>query len=448
VVTHEILPALGVPPIIGRWFTAADDSAATPETVILSYAYWQRRFGGDKNITGQSITIDSRSREIIGVMPRTFEFLDLSPDVILPQRFDPAHLPPNYILNYQGIARLKPNVTVEQASADVTRLLRIWAERNGPDAQSFLESSKVAPALRPMKQDVVGDVDKLLWVLMGAVGLVLLIACANVANLLLVRAAGRQQELGVCAALGAGWARIARQLLIESLILALSGGVLGVAVAYAGVQFLLYMHPTNLPRLTEISIDAQALEFSLAVSLFSGLLFGIIPVIKYAGPQIATALRGSSRTAGQSRPPPLATHAGRCAGGCGLATARWSRSHDSQLPGAAECSSGIRAAGANPDGAYCHSVHASAGTGSRRSCAERNSGEDRRYTGRQFRSVCNGNADGAGIPNEQLDRDRRQAGATGTARTDTPGQECLTGPLQDARHADPGGKGLHVDGSV
>jgi predicted permease len=301
VVTHEILPALGVPPIIGRWFTAADDSAATPETVILSYAYWQRRFGGDKNITGQSITIDSRSREIIGVMPRTFEFLDLSPDVILPQRFDPAHLPPNYILNYQGIARLKPNVTVEQASADVTRLLRIWAERNGPDAQSFLESSKVAPALRPMKQDVVGDVDKLLWVLMGAVGLVLLIACANVANLLLVRAAGRQQELGVCAALGAGWARIARQLLIESLILALSGGVLGVAVAYAGVQFLLYMHPTNLPRLTEISIDAQALEFSLAVSLFSGLLFGIIPVIKYAGPQIATALRGSSRTAGHSR---------------------------------------------------------------------------------------------------------------------------------------------------
>jgi predicted permease len=298
-VTNEILPALSVGPLIGRWFTKADDSPETPETVILTYGYWQRRFGGDKGVVGRSITIDSRAREIVGVMPRTFEFLNLAPDVILPQRFDRAHLPANYIFNYQGIARLKSGTTIDQASADVIRMLPIWASRNGPDALDYLKSVELAPALSPLKREVVGNVDKLLWVLMGTVGLVLLMACANVANLLVVRMAGRRQELGICAALGASWRRIAVQLVTESLVLAFGGGVVGLIIAYGGVQFLLFMRPANLPRLADITIDVRILAFSLLASLLSGLLFGIIPIMKYVGSQ-TLALRGS-RTATHSR---------------------------------------------------------------------------------------------------------------------------------------------------
>jgi putative ABC transport system permease protein len=298
-VTNEILPALGVPPSIGRWFTRADDSPETPETVVLTYGYWQKRFGGDKGVIGRKMTIDSRPREIVGVMPQRFEFLNLAPDVILPQRFDRAHLPANYIFNYQGIARLRTGSTIGQATADVARMLQIWASRNGPDAESYLTSSKVAPALTPLKRDVVGDVDKLLWVLMGTVGLVLLMACANVANLIVVRMAGRRQEISICAALGAGWRRIVAQLMTESLVLALGGGIFGLVIAYVAVQFLRFMHPLNLPRLTDISIDLNVLAFSLGASLLSGLLFGIIPVMKYVAPQ-AIALR-ASRTATQSR---------------------------------------------------------------------------------------------------------------------------------------------------
>ena len=225
--------------------------------------------------------------------------MNLAPDVILPQRFDRARLPANYVFNYQGIARLKPGSTIVQANVDVARMLPIWARRNGPDAETFLKSEEMAPALTPLKRDVVGDVDKLLWVLMGTVGLVLLMACANVANLLVVRMTARQQELGLRAALGAAWGRIAAQLLTESLVLALSGGIFGLMMAYAGVRFLLFMRPANLPRLTDISIDLNVLAFSLAASLLAGLLFGILPIMKYVAPR-AIPLR-ANRTATQGR---------------------------------------------------------------------------------------------------------------------------------------------------
>jgi predicted permease len=163
----------------------------------------------------------------------------------------------------------------------------------------MLEATKMAPALRPLKQDIVGDIAKLLWVVMGTVGIVLLIACANVANLSLVRTAARHQELAVRAALGAGWARIARELLIDSLILALAGGALGLSLAYAGLRLLLKIGPSNLPRLTEISIDPLVLLFALAISVASGLLFGLAPVVNYALPHI-DALRGARATT-QSR---------------------------------------------------------------------------------------------------------------------------------------------------
>jgi len=300
VVTQGTLPALGVQPALGRWFSREDDTPGTPETVVLTYGYWQRRFGGDKAVIGRTITIDLWPREVIGVMPQSFRFLNnVAPEVILPQRFDRSRLSADDF-SFQGIARLKPGVTLAQANADVARMLPIWTSTYGLSPK-LLEVTRMGPALRPLKQDVVGDVGKVLWVLMGTIGLVLLIACANVANLLLVRAEGRQQEFAIRAALGAGWRRIARELLVESMTLGAFGGIFGLTLAYGGLRLLVAMGPANLPRLAEVSIDPPVLMFALAVSLLSGLLFGVIPVVKYAAPRIGTALRADGRTVSSSR---------------------------------------------------------------------------------------------------------------------------------------------------
>jgi len=302
-VTYGTLQALGVQPAVGRWFSQADDIPGSPETVMLTFGYWQRRFGGEHSVVGRTLTVDSKPRTVIGVMPRDFRFLDLDPVLILPERFDRNTL---FLGNFgpNGIARLKPGVTVRQANADLGRMLgnwlKAWPVPPGFDRALF-ENARLSPKLRPLKEDLVGDVGTTLWVLMGTLGLVLLIACANVANLLLVRAEGRQQELAIRAALGAGWARIAREMLIESLTLGVLGGFLGLGLAYAGVRILVANGPTTLPRLAEIGIDPLVLAFALAVSLLTGLLFGIIPVLKYAGPHLANALRAGGRTLSQSR---------------------------------------------------------------------------------------------------------------------------------------------------
>jgi hypothetical protein len=189
--------------------------------------------------------------------------------------------------SYQALGRLKPGVTVQHANADVARLIPIWLNAwpapMGLDRKVF-ENAGIAPAVRALKQDVVGNVSEVLWVLMGTIGVVLLIACANVANLFLVRVEGRQQELATRAALGAGWGRIARELLQESVLLGLVGGVVGVAVAVGSLRVLRALRPDTLPRLDEITIDPVVLGFALLASLLSGLLFGIIPVLKYRGP--------------------------------------------------------------------------------------------------------------------------------------------------------------------
>jgi putative ABC transport system permease protein len=294
IVTHGTLPAIGVPPAIGRWFSAADDTPGTPETVILSYGYWQRRFGGSKSVIGNTVTIDSRPRVVIGVMPQTFLFLNTDPAVILPQRFEGPQLLPNDAHAYVGIARLKRGVSLAQANADVGRMLPIWIKERGTNS-GVLTAARFGPALRTVKQDVIGDVGPVLWLLMGTIGIVLVIACANVANLLLVRAEGRRHELAVRAALGAGWRHIARQLFVESVVLAMFGGALAVGLAYAGLRLLISIGPATLPRLSEISIDPMALAFSVAVSLLSALLVGLLPVVKYAGTKGAGALHGAAR---------------------------------------------------------------------------------------------------------------------------------------------------------
>jgi putative ABC transport system permease protein len=301
-VTYGVLDAIGVKPLLGRWFSQADDTPGSAETVMLTYGFWQRRFAGDTGVIGRTLTINSTPHTVIGVMPEDFRF-QRDPELILPQRFDRKQ---TFLGGFglQGIARVKRGVTVAQANADVGRMLGIWLNAWAPDPgldRALFQNARLGPRLQPLKQDIVGDVGTALWVVMGTLGLVLLIACANVANLMLVRAESRQQELAIRAALGAGWGRIAREMLVESLTLGVVGGALGLGLAYAGLRILAANGPDTLPRLGEIGVDPLVLAFALAVSLFSGALFGVIPIVKYAGPHVATALRSVGRAFSQSR---------------------------------------------------------------------------------------------------------------------------------------------------
>lgn len=311
-VSDGVIEALGVPPLLGRWLNAQDQIphgsdptgfVGRSTAVMFSYGYWQRRYGGDRSVIGRNITIDSQLRQIVGVMPRNFRFLDIDADVIVPQAFDRQKL----ILagfGFQGIGRLKPGVTIAQANADLAHLLPVWMDSwsNGPGTNPhFYERWKITPAMRPLKQKVVGNVETALWVVMGTIGLVMLIACANVTNLLLVRTDARQQEIAVRAALGAGSGQIVSGLLTESIILGLMGGVVGALLADAGLHLLAAIGPANLPRISEIAFDSRALGFTLILSLISGLLFGLIPALKYSGPRISEALHSAGRTASVSR---------------------------------------------------------------------------------------------------------------------------------------------------
>jgi predicted permease len=304
-ISDGVLQALSVPPVLGRWLLPADQDPHGAKAVMLSYGYWQRRFGGDPSVIGRNIAIDAQPREIVGVMPKGFELVNADFDVLAPFAFDRNK---QQIAGFglHGIARLKPGIPIAQANADVKRMVPIWEDSwpsgvAGFNTHFYEETWKIAPAIRPLKQEVIGNVGNVLWVVMGTIGLVMLIACTNVANLLLVRADGRQQELAVRAALGAGRARIAWELLLESVALGLVGGVLGIGIAYEGVRLLVAIGPANLPRLGEISLDGQSLWFTLGLSLLSGLLFGSIPVLRYAGPRTPMALRGAGRTVSVSR---------------------------------------------------------------------------------------------------------------------------------------------------
>jgi predicted permease len=295
--TQGVLPTLGVPAYIGRWFSSEDDTPGSPQTVILSYAYWQREFGGHREVLGRTMVIDFVPHQVIGVMPRNFRLVNLSPDIILPQRFPKSGVPEEN--SYAGIARLRPGVTIALADQDLARVWKIWAETEG--AARTLETFHITPNLRPLKKDVVGDVGSVLSVLMGALGLVLLLVCANVANLVLVRAQSRQQEFAVRAALGAGWGRMARELLVESLTLGILGGALGVTLAYVGLRVLVVQGPTTLPRLQEISMDGTASVFALACSIGTSLLFGLAAVLRSGIPGRIQSARGATQGARQLR---------------------------------------------------------------------------------------------------------------------------------------------------
>ncbi len=303
-VTDGTLPLLGVSPVLGRLFTHQDDSPGSPDTVILSYGYWQKRFGGSPSAMGQSLNIDGKPREIIGVLPARFHFLDWrESSLFLPLKWDRNK---TFLGNfsYEGLARLKPGVTIEQASSDIARMTPIVARSfSAPPGFSakIFEDAHIAPNLRPLKQDVVGDVGSTLWVLMASIGMVLLIACANVANLLLVRIEGRSQELAVRSALGASPYRIAGELFLESFTLGLLGSAIGLGLAFAALRALVAMAPSGIPRINEIGINGPVLLFTFAIAILASILFGSIPIFKYAGVRLSTGIRQGGRANSQSR---------------------------------------------------------------------------------------------------------------------------------------------------
>jgi putative ABC transport system permease protein len=284
-VTHDVLSTLAVQPMIGRVFLPSDDSPGAPATAILSYGYWQRHFSGDTSVIGKTIIVDGKSRQIIGVMPRDFRFLD-TPDLslILPLQLDRNKTQLGNF-SYFGIARLKPGITIDAATTDVARMLPITLEAFPPRpglSLDLLKQSRLSPSLRPLKEEVVGNVGTLLWVVMSGVGIVLLIACANVANLLLVRTEGRQHELALRVALGATRRRIGVQLLQESLMIGVLGSIIGLALAYIALQLVVAFAPVGLPRISDISISVRVLYLTCGLTLFTSLLFGVTPAFKYS----------------------------------------------------------------------------------------------------------------------------------------------------------------------
>jgi len=301
--TFRLLPLLGVKPILGRGFVEKDDQRGNPEVVMLGYGYWQRRFGGDPGVVGRRLMIDGTAREVVGVLPQGFWFMDMAHDIVLPLPFERAKVTlAGY--NFRAVGRLRPGVTLPQVDADVARMIRVaFGKFPPPSGMSLkmMEDARLGPNVRPLIDDLVGDIGKSLWVVMATIGIVLLIACANVANLLLVRTEGRAQELAVRAAIGAGRGRLAREMLVESLLLSLLGGLAGLGVAVGALRLVLSMMPAGLPRVDLIGVDATTLAFTFVLSIGAGLLFGSIPVLKRSRVTLTAALRAGGRNASAGR---------------------------------------------------------------------------------------------------------------------------------------------------
>ena len=299
-VTEGILPLLRVSPILGRGYTTEDASPGSEYPVILAYGYWQRRFAGDPGVIGRTMHLNGAEVEIVGVMGQRLRFDAFDPAIYLPLVYDRSRARlGNY--SYQGIARLRPGATIEAANRDAARMNPLARERYPGKTQAEFDAMGFGTVVRPLKESLVGNTVTLLWVLFGAVGLVLLIACANVANLFLVRAESRQRDVAVRKALGASRGQVARQFLAESLLLGTLGGAAGLGLAYAGLRLLVRIAPENLPRLDEISIDATVLLFALGLSLAAGLLFGLFPVFNYGRTNLVAALKEGGRSSSDGR---------------------------------------------------------------------------------------------------------------------------------------------------
>ncbi|HYL05573.1 MAG TPA: ABC transporter permease [Thermoanaerobaculia bacterium] len=295
-VSAGFFSALRVRPLLGRVFRAGEDGPARERLAVVSESLWRRRFGGSPGVVGQAVDLDGNRATVVGVLPSSFHFPRPDSEVWTNLVFAPPTRRGPFF--YRGLARLKPGVTPAQAQAELAAIARRielgdrWTAR-----LSF--------PMQPLREAIVGDARPALLVLLGAVSLVLLIAAVNVANLLLARATARDREMAVRLGLGAGRARLLRQLLTESALLALAGGAAGVAVAAAGIALLRAWNPGNLPRIEEVHLDARVLGFTLVISLAAGVLFGLAPALHSSRTDLAAALkaggRGSSASAGRRR---------------------------------------------------------------------------------------------------------------------------------------------------
>ena len=292
-VSEGYFRVFGAPVMLGRTFTQQEDLPNGGHVVVLSYGFWQRRFGGNPNVIGKSLSLGNEPYTIVGVLGKDF-VSDPEAEIWVPFQFEPNSTNQGHF--FLAVGMLKPGITLAQANAQM-KLAFAEFHRLYP-----VSNPKVGFAVEPLRDAIVGDARKSLLVLLGAVGMVLLIACANVANLLLVRATGRKREFAIRSALGASRARIISQLLTESVLLAVTGGVLGLALGYAGVRALLAISPAGLPRIGEdgaaVSVDWRVLGFTLAVSLLTGILFGLFPALSASRTDLNSSLKESSNRAG------------------------------------------------------------------------------------------------------------------------------------------------------
>ena len=300
-VTSDFFTVLGMNPMLGRAFDRGEDTAGKNGVCVISYGLWQRRFGADPNIVGRTLSLNNTPTQVVGVMPADFKFPRVETDLWIPLAFDAKRTMPYF---YQVIGRLKSDVQLAQAQADTTQVLQNYGRQN-PNTSEFVgipEGNGPRTIVTPLKEALVGKTQKPLLVLLSAVALVLLIACANVANLLLARATARTREMAVRVSLGATRWRIARQLLTESILLSVIGAITGIALAAYGIRFIDRLPLAGIPRIEEVSLSWRVLSFTAALTVFTGLLFGFMPALRAYAMGMAAGLREGARgSVGQRR---------------------------------------------------------------------------------------------------------------------------------------------------
>ena len=301
-VTPSLFPLLGAEPALGRTFTEAEGRGEEDDVVLLSHGLWTEHFGGDPGVLGRTVELNGVTHRVVGVMPEGFDFPDDRVRFWLPMAVDPATTSFNGF-NEEGIGRLAPGVTPEAARDELQGLIPRLAERFPEVTPALLEQSDLRARVHPYADDVVGDVRTALWVLLASVGFVLLLACANVANLMLVRAEGRRREVAVRSAIGAGRGHLISHFMTESLTLSAAGALLGVGLAGLGLRLLRRLGADSVPRLDQVDLDGSVLLFTVGVTVASALVFGLIPLLRHRSADPAADLRDGSRssTGGRGR---------------------------------------------------------------------------------------------------------------------------------------------------
>jgi predicted permease len=299
-VNAELLEALAVHPAHGRWFSHEETRAGGPAVVMLSYDLWQAEFGAREDLVGRTIEVDGVMRDVIGIMPAGFDLMDRHVEVWLPLQLPPAirQYRASHFLSVLG--RLKADVTAEQAQAELASLIASWGERVGASGHVFTPGEHVMQ-MELLQDEIVGSSRRILWVLQAALGLVLLVACTNLANLLLARAESRRREFAVRTALGASRARLLRQFTVEGIVLSVLGAVLGLGLARAGVRTLSVAYPHVLPRLAEAGVDPAVLGFTMLISVVTGIAFGLVPLLQVSAARVERLLKDAAARGASAR---------------------------------------------------------------------------------------------------------------------------------------------------